>query len=183
MHIRQALALLLAWMIFPAIVHAQPRCVAPPLSDQQVKGLIDKARSERSDVPRPFAKSRWVVKRQGCHYVYVEYAVPATPDESNIFRLNQYGVIVDVQTGTTSGSFTCPGKDLTDSDLAEIVRKEREKRGDLPPPFPDYKTRVHRVGCLYLYFEYPQPEVRGNYQVFTIDPLGELMEFSRSKPY
>lgn len=77
----------------------------------------------------------------------------------------------------------CPDKVFTESELAEIVKKEREKRQDLPPPFPNYKTRVERLRCMYLYFEYALPETRGNYQVFTIDPYGELMDFSLSKPY
>ena len=30
---------------------------------------------------------------------------------------------------------------------------------------------------------YRLPEKRGDFQAFTIDPLGELMEFYRSQPY
>lgn len=77
----------------------------------------------------------------------------------------------------------CPNKVFRESELAEIIKKERAKRQDLPPSFPSYKVRVDRLRCLYLYVEYALPETRGNYQVFTIDPFGELMEFSRSRPY
>lgn len=76
----------------------------------------------------------------------------------------------------------CPAKVFSESELAEIIKVERAKRQDLPPPFQKYKTRVDRLRCLYLYFEYALPETKGNYQVFTIDPYGELMEFSRSQP-
>ena len=89
---------------------------------------------------------------------------------------------MDVQKGGR-GSMKCPDGVLTDGQLAEIVARERARRGDLPPQFPKYKTRVQRLRCLYLYFEYALPERRGDYQTFTVDPFGELMEFSRSQPY
>lgn len=179
----KVLVLPLALFILPLVGYAQPTCVAPPLSQQQVKEIIDKARATRTDLPAPFPKYRWIVRQQGCHYVYIEYGLPETPGDHHIFRLNQYGAIVDAQTGGETLNLKCPDKVFTESELAAIIEKEREKRHDLPPPFPSYKTRVDRLQCLYLYFEYALPETRGNYQVFTIDPFGELMEFSRSQPY
>lgn len=163
--------------------YSQPNCSAPTLADQQVKDIIDKERATRTDLPEPFPESRWTVRRKGCHYVYIEYGLPEVPDYSQIFMLNQNGAIVDAQMGTSVEHLKCPDKVFTNSELAEIIKKEREKRGDLPPPFPNFKTRIDRLRCLYLYFEYNLPEKRGDYQVFTIDPFGELMDFSRSQPY
>ena len=40
-----------------------------------------------------------------------------------------------------------------------------------------------RERCLYMYFEYAVPERRGDYLAFTLDPLGEVMDVYRSKPY
>ena len=191
-----ALIVLIASMMYPAAGSGQPTCVAPPLSDQQVKGIVEKERATRKDLPTPFPQSRWLVRRQGCHYAFIEYGLPEAPEYNNIIRLNQYGVVVDAQTGNplsnepvgapkarSASPMNCPGKDLAENELAQIVKSERAKRHDLPPPFPQYKARVDRSRCLYLYFEYALPERRGDYQVFTIDPLGELMEFSRSQPY
>lgn len=180
---RDVLVFLSALMIIPALGYPEPTCVAPALADQQVKDIIDNERSVRTDLPAPFPKYRWSVRRQGCHYVYIEYGLPETPDYSRIFQLNQYGAIVDAGTGLYGEPLKCSDKVFSESELAEIIKKEREKRSDLPPRFPSYKTRVHRLTCLYLYFEYNLPEKRGDYQVFTIDPFGELMEFSRSQPY
>jgi len=53
----------------------------------------------------------------------------------------------------------------------------------LPSALPHYRTRIERRRCLYLYIEYALPERKGDYQVFTIDPFGELMEFARRDPY
>lgn len=170
-------------MIVPALGYSEPTCVAPALSDQQVKEIIDTERATRTDLPVPFQKYKWTVKRQGCHYVYVEYGLPETPEYNQIFKVNQYGAIVDAGTGLRGKSLKCPEKVFTESELAEIIKKEREKRSDLLPRFPNYKTWVHRSGCLYFYFEYNLPERRGDYQAFTIDPFGELMDFSRSQPY
>jgi hypothetical protein len=162
----------------------QLSCAAPVLSDQQVKDIVDKERTTRTDLPKPFPEYRWIVRKQGRYYTYIEYGLPEAPEYNQIFKLNRYGAIVDVQTpGESEESMKCPDKVFTESELAEIIKKEREKRDDLPAPFPNYRTRVARLRCLYLYFEYALPETRGNYQVFTIDPFGELMEFSRSQPY
>jgi hypothetical protein len=90
--------------------------------------------------------------------------------------LNQFGVIVDADT------LSCPERTLSESQLLDIVRNERAKRADLPPPFPHGSTNVSRNRCLYAVFEYPGPEPSRNFQVFTIDPLGELMEFLRIRP-
>jgi hypothetical protein len=109
----------------------------------------------------------------------MEIGLPETPDYTHVFKVNQYGVIVDADTERLQ----CPEKVFTESELAEIIKKERARRKDLPPPFANSRTRVDRVRCLYLYFEYAVPETRGNYTVFTIDPLGELMDVTRPQPY
>jgi hypothetical protein len=168
----------------PAIGHPQPTCVAQPLSDGQIRDIIRKERSTRTDLPKPFPKYKWLVRRQGCHYTYIENGLPEAPEYDQIFKLNQHGVIVNVQVGGQAvPAMKCPDKTLSERELAEIVKKERAKRDDLPAEFPRYKTQVQRLGCLYLFYEHALPEARGNYQVFTIDPYGELMEFSRSQPY
>jgi hypothetical protein len=166
-------------MLVPVWAYPQATCTASPLSDQQVKDIIATERAKRTDLPSAFPNYRSTVRRQGCHYVYIEYLLPEAPDAIHVFKLNQYGVIVDAEPGNPK----CPEKVFAESELAEIVKNERARRKDLPPAFPNSRIRVDRERCLYLYFEYAVPERRGDYQVFTIDPLGELMEFSRSKPY
>lgn len=170
-------------LLFPVSGYTQMQCEAPDLSDERIHKMVTQERAARADLPAAFPEYRWSVRRQGCHYVYIEYGLPETPDYNHIFWLNQHGVIVDVQSGGQIVNLQCPGKVFTESELAEIVDRAREKRDDLPPPFPRYKTRVDRLQCLYHYFEYALPESRGNYQVFTIDPFGELMQFFRSHPY
>ncbi len=171
-------------LTLPVSGYAQATCVAPKLSDQQVKDIVDKARASRKDLLVPFRQQRWSVRRQGCHYAYIESGLPEAPERSQAIILNQHGVIVDTQIGNSqTSSLTCPDRVFTESELTEIVRKERERRKELPPAFSTSRIRVSRLRCLYLYFEYAVPERRGDYQVFTIDPLGEVMAFSRSKPY
>lgn len=176
------LPILFVWcllMTLPIIASAQPTCTEPVMSEQQIRELIAKERSTRKDLPPPFAESRSVLRRLGCHYTYIEYPIPQRPDEHNIFKINQHGVIVDVD----PGSLACPAKVFTELELAAIVNSARAARKDLPPAFKNSRTRVERLRCLYQYFEYAIPEARGNFQVFTIDPLGEVMDVHRSKPY
>lgn len=154
----------------------QPRCTAAPLTEEQLKAIVAKEREARQDLPRAPDEYTTAVRKQGCHYVYIEYPVPRTPDRQNIFTLNQEGVIVDTQPATMK----CPGRELTESDLAAIVDRARSQREDLPAPFAQTRTRVDRMRCLYLYFEYPVPSKPRDFQVFTVDPLGELMNALRN---
>lgn len=180
---RRALAVLLTLCVGSAACNAQPICDVPALSDVDVKSAIDAARADRADLPPTFPDYRWSVKQRGCYYVYIEFQLPEAADANHMITLNQHGAIVDVRARGRTSELECPSNEFTDDELAEIVRAERKKRADLPPPFDDFRPQVERLRCLYLYFEHRVPEQRGDYHVFTIDPFGELMEFSRSKPY
>jgi hypothetical protein len=158
---------------------AQPECTAPALSQAQVADVIAKARKDQRELPAPFAQTEVVFRRNGCHYIYIEYALPRTPEAQNIFKLNSQGVIVDVE----PGMLRCPDRQFSEQELGQIVAKARAARRDLPAAFENTRVRVDRRRCLYLYFEYAVPEKPGQFQVFTIDPLGEVMDFYRSKPY
>ena len=162
----------------PDAAAAQPDCTAPALSQAQVTELIAKARKEQRELPAPFAQTEVVFRRNGCHYLYIEYALPRTPEAQNIFKLNPQGVIVDVE----PGMLRCPDRQLTEQELGQIVSKARATRKDLPAAFENARIRVDRRRCLYLYFEYAVPEKPGQFQVFTIDPFGEVMDFYRNKP-
>jgi hypothetical protein len=169
-------ALCLACMVAPSPSGAQPRCTAAPLTEAQLGAIVAKERQTRQDLPPAPGEYTTAVRKQGCHYVYIEYPVPRTPDRQNIFTINQDGVIVDTQPATMK----CPDRQLTESDLLAIVNKARSQRDDLPPPFANPRTRVDRMRCLYLYFEHPVPSNPRDFQVFTIDPLGELMSGYRN---
>jgi len=170
-------------IMFPALTDAQTNCEAPNLSADQIHAIVLKERATRDDLPPAFPKYEYTARKQDCHYVYIEYGLPAALEYYQMFRFNRYGFIVDVQNGGQISKLKCPEKVFTESELAEVIKKVRGQRQDLPSPFTKYKTRVDRLNCLYLYFEYNFPEKRGDYQVFTIDPYGELMEFSRNEPY
>jgi hypothetical protein len=167
-----------ALAMLAAVCDAQPRCSEPPLSEQQLKEIVEKARTERKDLPAAFAQAETVVRRLGCHAEYIERALPRRPEEQNVFLINQRGVIVDAQ----PEGMACGGRVLSESELADIVKKERARRTDLPPPFPNSQPRVTRSRCLFLYIEYAVPEQRGNFQVFTVDPFGEVVDAFRNKP-
>src|SRR4051812_5803520 len=98
----QILSVFLAAVLWPSWGRAAPVCTAPVLSDQDVKAAVEKARAARSDLPAPYAKSRWVVRRDGCQYVFLEYSLPETPEANHIFRLDPYGTIVDAVSGNAA---------------------------------------------------------------------------------
>lgn len=185
-HGRGSIVYSAAFLVLPCVLvllaartEAQPACTAAPLSQQQVAALIAKARQEPGQLPTPFAEVETVFRKEGCHYVYIEYALPRTPDKQNIFRVNQHGVIVDVE----PGAVTCPDNELSESRLGEILNAARASRKDLPAAFPNTRVRVDRRRCLYVYFEYAVPEKPGNFQVFTIDQFGEVLDYYRNKAH
>lgn len=151
--------------------------VTEDLADLEVKSIIEKQRAARSDLPKPFPKSEWVVTKQGSYYSCIEYGLPKAPGFNQVFKLNRHGVIVDAYNAENpDASIDCPQKIYSVGELAAIVERERKKRNDLPAKFPELKTRVDRMRCLYYYFEYEVPDTQGKHHVFVIDPFGELME-------
>jgi len=155
-------------------------CGAPGLSDRQVIEIVHKERTRQPALPPAFPRYRTAVRRTGCYYIYSEARIPQAPDLSNTFRLNRHGVIVDAQHGIgPSCCLKCPEKVLTETELAEIIRKARAERKGLPPPYPKARIYVERAHCWYYYMEFALPETGTEWQIFAIDPLGELVDSSR----
>ena len=181
---RFVLGVLAALVTIPGCAAEQPQCPAAPLSDQQVKDIVSRARAADKNLPAPFPQYKSWVRREGCYYSYVEALVPAREHATYIFLLNPRGVLVDVQRGrefTGPGCLKCPDQVLTERELAKIVAKERAARKDLPPPFAKSRVSVTRVRCLYYYSEYADfPDVSGAYQLFRIDAFGGVVEAPRS---
>ena len=173
-------------LMLPGLTYAQKKCTAPELSADQIHELVVKERKTRDDVPPAFPKYKYNGRKEGCFYIYIEYGLPLVFDYGQTFRLNQSGMVVEATIGNYAESvrLKCSEKVYIESELAEIVKKERGKRQDLSPPFLNYKAYVKKSGCLYNYFELNLPinmkEYR-EYQLFTIGPFGELLEYSRSE--
>ncbi|WGS86473.1 hypothetical protein [Methylomonas sp. UP202] len=87
-------------------------------------------------------------------------------------------LILLVNTAIAEGAIDCPEKVFTEQELTVVVKQLRESRSDLPQAFKRPLVRVSRLRCLYLYFEYNDSDFSNNYNVFTFDPYGELVEFS-----
>ncbi len=89
-------------------------------------------------------------------------------------------LILFITTGIVSAetAMSCPERVFTETELTDIINKQRAIRTDLPTKFNKTRIEVMRLRCLYLYFEHSIPESLNHYHVFTIDQFGELMEFS-----
>lgn len=177
------LLIIISMLSISHLAKAEIECKASELSGDQINEIITKERARRDDLPPAFDMYEYTVRKEGCYYTYIEYGLPSAMEYHQIFRLNQYGEIVDAQSGGVEANLKCPQKQYANEELAEIIKKAREYRKDFSQPFKSYRVYVDRLGCLYLYFEYNQPERRGDYQVFTIDPFGEVMDYSHSNPY
>ena len=169
-------------LIYPGSALAQNDCNAPEFTADQIHEIIKNERANRDDLPRAYPKYKYEVIKEGCYYQYWEEKQPDALHASRRFTLNKFGAIVEILRGpAVMFEFKCPEKVYSESELAEIIKRERELRQDLPQPFSNYKVQTARYGCLYLYFESELPEGSKNYLVFTIDPFGELMEFRNRK--
>ena len=69
------------------------------------------------------------------------------------------------------------------AELRQIVDRERRRRPDIPSAVPEVRIQNQRLRCMYMVFEYAVPEVKGKFDLFTIDQYGEVLDFYRSSPY
>jgi len=169
-------------LIFPVSALAQIDCHAPELSADQIHEIIIKERAIRDDLPRAYPKYEYKVNKEGCYYNYSEKEQPFTIHHIRSFTLNRFGAIVRILGSHAQEiEFKCPDKVYSEIELTEIIKKMREERKDLPPPFSKYRIQVERMGCFNIYFEIELPEDSRKYLVFEIDPFGELMKSSRHK--
>lgn len=174
-------------LIFPDSSYSQNKCTLPEITADQIHELVAKERKARDDVPPAFPKYEYTGRKEGCYYMYIEHGLPYAFEYAQIFRLNQSGMVVEAKIGNNAESvkLKCSEKEYAESELAEIIKKEREMRQDLSPPFLNYKAYVKRSGCLYNYYELNltiNMKEYKEYQAFTIGPFGKLMEYSRSEP-
>ena len=87
-------------LILAGTVRAENKnCEAPVFSDVHIVEIIRRERLVRPNLPGPFTVQDVKVLRDGCYYIYQEWGVPKTPGMQRIFKLNRYGVIVDVVFG------------------------------------------------------------------------------------
>jgi hypothetical protein len=153
-----------------------PGCTEPTLSDDAVVAIIASERAARTDLPPAYESGTVTVRRKGCHYTYSEELDPQLFHSARIFTLNQRGVIVEVLAHGGSFDIECPGSELTDAQVIEIVRVARETRTELPPPFESFETDVGPDACLKLYTEESTSEPLDVFNVFVIDPFGEIVD-------
>lgn len=89
-------------VLFSSLLHAatlEKTCDVRPFTEENIVEIIKRERSVRSDLVQPFEEQEIKQFRDGCFYIYQEWKLPKTPGMSNIFVLDQYGVIVDMTAG------------------------------------------------------------------------------------
>lgn len=171
--------LVVAFMISSVANAAKIECTSPAISDDQIREIVSRSRVEHDEIPREFSSFRWSVRRQGCHYVYIETGLPESPDYRQVFTLNQSGKLVDVE----NVALKCDGRGLSMADLRLVIDRERSRRPDIPSAGLEVRIQNQRLRCMYMVFEYAVPEVKGKFDLFTVDQYGELLDFYRSSPY
>lgn len=70
----------------------------------------------------------------------------------------------------------CPPLELSAEDVHEIIKKEREKRDDLPSAYPEYEVR--KSGCYYIYQEFELPRKPEDGQIFQLNRFGVIVSVS-----
>jgi hypothetical protein len=97
MRVKIASVFIALQMVLGAGAAADAICTGPRYTDDQIREIIRRERFIREDLPGGFAESTTKINRRRCHYVYIESSVPLRPGLNLIFKLNQYGVIVDAR--------------------------------------------------------------------------------------
>ena len=76
---------------------------------------------------------------------------------------------------STLAQIDCGTLELSEFQIHEIIKKERENRDDLPPAYPKYDYEVKKRGCYYEYYEKEQPYNTHNHHRFTINKFGIIV--------
>lgn len=71
------------------------QCIDDVLTHEQLAAIVARARAERSDVPAPAVGHLVFVDRVRCLYLYLEHPPPGTAGEAHLFRIDQYGEMLD----------------------------------------------------------------------------------------
>lgn len=166
---------LLFYIVVFNMAHGYPICTKPELTEDQLIEIVKREQNSRSDLPPAFEKSSYIISRRGCHYSVVEIPIPSMFDNENTFILNQKGIIVDVP---GYNGLKCPNKSFSDDHIINIIEENRKIRNDLPPKKNNSESIVIRKRCVYYVSEISDNESESYYQVFVIDPYGELIDFS-----
>lgn len=72
----------------------------------------------------------------------------------------------------------CPPLELSAEEVHEIIKKEREKRGDLPSAYSKPEYVVKKMGCYYLYEEYELPRKPEDGLTFLLNRFGVIVDIT-----
>ncbi|WP_426991523.1 hypothetical protein [Methylomonas sp. CM2] len=87
-------------------------------------------------------------------------------------------IVLSILFLSSANAMECPGTKLSEAQLIDIVNKARLSNLDLPKVFEKSKTKLVMVRCLYMLQEVALPESLNKSNTFTIDPFGQLVDFS-----
>lgn len=159
-------------------------CEAPQFSNDQLAAIIKRERSVRSDLPAEPAAYTTSIRRQRCHYIYMETPDGGGAHDETTFVLDQFGVIVDavVGRGNPAALADCPKRRLTDQEVQQAVNLERKRFGDLPPAPSNYSVSVIPKRCMYFYVETGAPDAANESPSlsFTVDQYGAVYSVYRN---
>jgi hypothetical protein len=159
-------------------------CEGPQFSAAQLAAIIKRERSVRSDLPAEPTAYTTSIRRQRCHYIYMETPDGGGAHDETTFVLDQFGVIVDavVGRGNPSALVDCPKRRLTDEEVQQAVNLERKRFGDLPPAPANYSVSVTPKRCMYFYVEKGAPNAANESQSlsFTVDQYGAVYSVYRN---
>jgi hypothetical protein len=91
-------AVLVSFMI-ALTASAQSHCTGPDFTDNQIREIVRRERSIRTDIPKEYENFTVSIRRKGCFYEYTESRSPSAFGGDRFFTLNQYGVIVSLKHG------------------------------------------------------------------------------------
>jgi hypothetical protein len=74
-------------------------CNSLTLTDDQVRSRVEKHMASRFEPLQERRRARWLVRREGCQYVYLEWSEPATPGSHILVLLDAEGRVTHVEPG------------------------------------------------------------------------------------
>ena len=80
-------------------------------------------------------------------------------------------------TASDSGAqVVCAAAPKSDAEIAEIIATARLSRSDLPSPYANFRYRVRRRSCHYVYLESEVPASAGSHRSFLLNQDGVIVD-------
>lgn len=154
-------------------------CKAPTFSEENIISIVARERAINPKLPPKIENGIVSVHRKRCHYVYTEMSRSGgVAHRPKLVTISEFGSIVDFLDGRAiESSSACPEVEYSVEQIAKFLQLSRERFTGLPKQPKEFTSRIHKMRCMYVYYEIPVLPDEGKGHKYIFDYYGNLFNF------